>query len=63
MVLKLLNDIAIYGNPEGGRIEYGMETRDGGKASTCIACGVCEEHCPQHIGIIGHMEAAARQLE
>ncbi|MDR1589348.1 MAG: aldo/keto reductase [Oscillospiraceae bacterium] len=30
---------------------YGFATRAGGKAGDCIACHVCEEHCPQHIGI------------
>ena len=30
---------------------YGMMTREGGKASECVACRKCEGACPQSIGI------------
>ena len=62
-VLSLLNDVATYGKPVSAKIVYGMVTREGGKASACTACGACEGICPQHIGIIHHMEVATATLE
>ena len=34
-----------------------------GPASACIACGRCEQHCPQHIGIIQALRQVAQALE
>ena len=30
---------------------YGIHTRNGGKASECIKCGLCEQACPQHLPV------------
>ncbi len=36
--------------------EYGIVTREKGKASDCIGCGQCESVCPQHLPIIQLLE-------
>lgn len=35
----------------GAKFYYDIQTKDGGKASTCVECGRCEEVCPQHLPI------------
>lgn len=42
---------------------YNRETKDGGAASSCIACGACEEQCPQHIKIIDELKKIAGEFE
>lgn len=34
-----------------------------GKPSECIACGQCEDHCPQHLPIIENLKKAAELFE
>lgn len=46
-----------------GKGDYAFETKNGGKASDCIACGQCEGACPQHLPIIECMKQAADLFE
>ena len=42
---------------------YGIHTRDNGKASDCIKCGMCESVCPQHLPIRDLLEEVAKTFE
>lgn len=42
---------------------YGVLSANHGKASDCIECGQCEEHCPQHIRIVDSLKLVAETFE
>ena len=42
---------------------YGIHTKDNGKASECIKCGMCERVCPQHLPIRDLLEEVAKEFE
>lgn len=62
-IFAAMNTLKVYHHLEGARHSYEWETRDGGRASECIACGQCEAACPQHIAIIEELRRAAAALE
>ena len=41
---------------------YNNLTKTFGKASECVACGQCEDICPQHLPIIELLQDAAKTL-
>lgn len=45
------------------KVYYNNYTKNFGKASECIACGACEESCPQHIGIIESLKKVVATFE
>ncbi|MBQ3559706.1 MAG: aldo/keto reductase [Agathobacter sp.] len=45
------------------RQRYARKSQERGKASDCIACGLCEGHCPQHLEIRKLLKDVANTLE
>jgi len=47
-------------------VEYAMCTafrKTSTAASNCVGCGMCEQHCPQHLPIREHLKQAQKELE
>lgn len=62
---EIFNDLNRYGE---GRLKesvsfYRRIAQTKGKASDCIKCAFCEEHCPQHLEIRKHLEEVSLALE
>jgi predicted aldo/keto reductase-like oxidoreductase len=62
-IFHAMNKHIIFGNLQSAKGTYQFETREGGTAGKCIACGQCEAACPQHIPIIRELKAAAAIME
>ncbi|MDR1903443.1 MAG: aldo/keto reductase [Treponema sp.] len=50
-------------NIEYAKRRYGNIIQESGRASSCIACGSCEGHCPQKLKIITYLQEAVTILE
>ncbi len=54
----------LQGTQEGDRRrDYAHQAENHGKASECIECGMCENHCPQNIEIRKMLKMVAGALE
>lgn len=64
---RLLNSVYQYGDPMLGRTRnryaHLTEKEGMGKASACVACGQCEERCPQHLPVTKYLEDVAKTFE
>jgi len=49
---QLYNEAEVYGKFEENREKYYDVLEEEGRASNCVACGECEEACPQNLEII-----------
>jgi predicted aldo/keto reductase-like oxidoreductase len=48
---ELYNEAVIYDSLDLSKALYNWHMPEGQRASACVACGECEEKCPQHIQI------------
>lgn len=52
-----------FGDASRSRDRFNDLAGRSGKPSECIACGQCEDHCPQHLPIIENLKKAAELFE
>ena len=57
------NSYVTFNNLELARSRYKEATKDKVAASQCVACGLCEQVCPQKLPIISLMEKSAGLFE
>ncbi len=64
-LFKLFNDLKRYGRSQEKKAaeDHAALTKESGKASDCIKCGKCEEHCPQHLPIREYLANIASVME
>ena len=63
-VFATYNDFEKFPGTKGAQIErYKRNTQNHGKASECVECKQCEEHCPQHIEITKWLSKVAETFE
>lgn len=60
---SLYNDQKQFGLVPGHTVYYMNLTQDFGKASDCIGCKQCEQHCPQHIEISEQLQKVSRVFD
>ena len=53
---------ALY-NRGAGKDAYESQADGSGRASDCLQCGQCEQHCPQHLQIIDWLQRVAAKFE
>lgn len=58
-----LNAKKIFNNWNTAYYYNNIHTKDGGKASDCLKCGLCEDICPQHLKIRDLLEDVAKEFE
>ena len=61
-IFDVMNIEKMYDNLPLAKHEYKVRPL-GPRASECVACGQCEDACPQHLPIISLLQEAAEKLE
>ena len=62
-IFSAMNRKLVWGEEEAARRNYEFAVKDKAKASECIACGQCENACPQQIPVIARLAECAEALE
>jgi predicted aldo/keto reductase-like oxidoreductase len=63
LVFFKYNECAMFGITDQPRRSYMLAKRLKRDASLCVACGLCETKCPQHIDIINQLKIAHEALD
>ncbi len=58
-----LNAQKLFNNWNTAYYYNNIHTKNGGKASDCLKCGLCEDICPQHLNIRELLEDVSRQFD
>ena len=61
-IFEMYNNMKIYERERPLGL-YARLTGETSKASDCIACGMCEKHCPQHLPIRAYLQEVAQVME
>jgi predicted aldo/keto reductase-like oxidoreductase len=62
-LMDIYSNYLVHRTTMNSDFRFSMATKDGGKPSACVACRTCEEHCPQHIGIVDILSQMAALYE
>ena len=62
-LMDVYSTYLVHNSTANSEFPFMMATKDAGKPSDCIACRVCEAHCPQHIDIADIMSEMAKIYE
>ena len=62
-LFKIANNEFIYQGKGDAARRYANITKTSPPASACVACGQCENACPQHLPVISLLEKVARMFE
>jgi hypothetical protein len=62
-IFKVVNNNTLFPDINNAKRSYERVTSEGGKASQCVGCGMCEESCPQHLPIRELLSNAAELFE
>ena len=64
-IFKIYNDMEMFpvSDPASLRERYAACVKEHGKASDCVGCRQCEEHCPQHLEITEWLKTIAETFE
>ncbi len=63
MNIPIPDYFALYNEDKQDAARYTELAKGKGMASSCIACGQCESHCPQHLSIIKYLKDVAVTFE
>ncbi len=57
------NHDAVFDDFEKAKFWASGFVNEGQRASSCVECGICEEHCPQKIEIRRHLKKISELYE
>jgi predicted aldo/keto reductase-like oxidoreductase len=62
-IFSILNEYRVYKDLEYAKRRYWNRVKESGKALDCLACGSCENRCPQKLQIIEKLKEAVALFE